>query len=107
LIISSGRILGGRGHLRLNISGKIRIISFFGGGYGMGEVVGRIKVFGVAGVERIYRSSISGVRFFVESVGNIKVQSKSCISQRVSWKHFGTWQDWTIATNGKWYYNKC
>jgi hypothetical protein len=71
-----------------------------------GEVVGRIKVFGVAGVERIYRSSISGVRFFVKSVGNIKVQSKSCISQRVSWQHFGTWQDWTIATNGKWYY-KC
>jgi hypothetical protein len=46
------------------------------------------------------------MRIFVGGAGNIKVQSSLCVSQYVSWQHFGTWQDWANATNGKWYY-KC
>jgi hypothetical protein len=61
------------------------------------QILGLIKVLGVCNLI---------IKIIVSSSGNIKVQSNSCVSQRVSWQHFRTWQDWANATNGKWYY-KC
>jgi len=81
----------------------------------VGKVVGRIKAFGVVGVKGNYKLNISEIIrslgfcmmqgiYRLKSAGNIKVQSNFCISQYISWQHFGTWQDWANATNGKWYY---
>jgi hypothetical protein len=61
------------------------------------QVLGLTKILGVCNLI---------MKIFVGGSGNIKIQSSSCISQYVSWQHFGTWQDWANATNGKWYY-KC
>jgi hypothetical protein len=80
-------------------------------------VIGRIKAFGqaiaIVGIplQVLRLIKVLGVcnlfmQIFVRGVGNIKVQSGVCVSQYVSWRHFGTWQDWANATNGKWYY-KC
>jgi hypothetical protein len=59
------------------------------------QVLGLIKILGVCNLI---------MRIFVRGAGNIKIQSNSCVNQYVSWQHFGTWQDWATATNGKWYY---
>ena len=60
----------------------------------------------VLGVAKVLGACDAVLRMFIGGVGNIKVQGSSCVSQYVSWQHFGTWQDWANATNGKWYY-KC
>ena len=61
------------------------------------QILGVIKVLGFCNVI---------VRFFIQASGNVKVQGNACVTEYVSWQHFGTWQDWANATGGKWYY-KC
>jgi hypothetical protein len=58
----------------------------------------------ILGIEKVLGICSIIIRIILQASGNVKIQGASCVTEYVSWQHFGTWQDWANATGGKWYY---
>jgi hypothetical protein len=107
-----------RGIYRLNILGRCKVQGVISSWFkywlyplGLLKILGKGLAIVRIPLQILGLMKLSGIcnliiRILVSGSGNIKIQSNSCVSQYVSWQHFGTWQDWANATNGKWYY-KC
>jgi hypothetical protein len=70
---------------------------------GQGLAIIRISL-QILGIEKVLGICSVIIRILVQPSGNVKIQGISCVTEYVSWQHFGTWQDWANATGGKWYY---
>ena len=70
---------------------------------GQGLAIIRIPL-RILGIEKVLGICSIIIRSFLQISGNVKIQGTSCVTEYVSWQHFGTWQNWANTTNGKWYY---
>jgi hypothetical protein len=70
---------------------------------GQGLVIIRISL-QILGIEKILGICNVIIRILLQISGDVKIQGASCATQYVSWQHFGTWQEWSNTTGGKWLY---
>jgi len=87
----------------------LRFANFIKGTFGILKALGQglaiIRIpLQILGIKKVLGICNVIIEISLQISGNVKIQSASCVTEYVSWQHFGTWQDWANTTGGKWYY---